>query len=372
MDSYRFLLLYLLLSIIDSTFVYPSEGDTSRLTLVIAGDVMGHDSQIISAWQEKDNTYDYNSCFEYISPFIRQADIAIANLEVTLGGPPYSGYPQFSSPDVLAGALKDTGFDVLLNANNHALDRGKQGLIRTVGILDKYDLIHTGAFASQEAHNSLYPLVIEKNGILLGLLNYTYGTNGLKADTPAMVNYIDTAQICADLEKVKKAGPDFIIALVHWGNEYERIQNSTQESLAAFFFLHGANAIIGSHPHVIQPVVVSTDPSDTSGIRIVAYSLGNFLSNQRDRYRDGGILFFMELTKTDRTRITDFSYLPVWVSKPTENGKETFRLVPADIAGEQIKSVNYPVSDPDKFNRFREDTRLQLSNIRGEKSSRLR
>jgi poly-gamma-glutamate synthesis protein (capsule biosynthesis protein) len=362
MDRNRYLLIFFILLFQVCTDVYSSEGDTGRVTLVFAGDVMGHDSQIISAWQEKQNIHDYHPCFEYVGPFIRQADIAIANLEVTLGGPPYSGYPQFSSPDALAGALKDAGFDMLLNANNHTLDRGKQGLLRTIRTMKQHDFIHTGVFPDQETRDSLYPLLIEKNGILIGILNFTYGTNGLKTDTPVIVNYIDTAQIRTDLEKVRKAGPDFIIALAHWGNEYERIQNSTQERLASFMFQHGVHAIIGSHPHVIQPVVISPDPADTSCIRMVVYSLGNFLSNQRDRYRDGGIMFFLELTKTDRTRITDYSYLPVWVSKPVENGTEVFRLVPAGNR-EKKEPFPYTVSDPEKLTLFRQDTRLQLGNI---------
>lgn len=363
MDRSGNLLIILILAVACQSPAHSQKGDTSRLTLVFAGDIMGHDSQIISAWQQEEDTHNYLPCFEYVAPYIRQADIAIGNLEVTFGGPPYSGYPAFSSPDALAGALKDAGFDIMLNANNHALDRGKQGLLRTITVLGQHDLIHTGSFISPEERDRLYPLVIEKNGILLGLLNYTYGTNGLRADTPVLVNYIDTAIIRTDLEKVKSTDPDFIIVTIHWGNEYERVQNQTQKDLAAFMFRHGANAIIGSHPHVIQPVVISADADDTACIRIVVNSLGNFISNQRDRYRDGGLLFTLELKRTDRTRITDYSCIPVWVSKPVADGRETFRLVPANITDEQAALLGFSAGELAKFKQFQQDTWLHLGNI---------
>ncbi len=339
-------------------------GDTSRLTIVFAGDIMGHDSQIAAAWYDKDSCHNYHPCFRHIKPFLQQADISIGNLEVTFAGPPYKGYPKFSSPDALAEAASEAGFDVLLNANNHALDRGKEGMLRTTGVMEGRHIIHTGSFTDPVCRDQQYPLLIEKNNILVGILNYTYGTNGLEADTPLVINCIDRSLIREDLKKVRSVRPDFIIVTIHWGDEYERSQNDTQEGLAEFMLENGADAIIGGHPHVVQPVVIYRDKAEQGDIRLVAYSLGNFISNQRERYRDGGIVFELTLEKTDRTRISDYSYLPVWVHKPWSQGRRRFELVPAHISREQEASFGFSDDDLLKFREFADDTRKHLDNIR--------
>ena len=348
---------------IHATGLQASDKDTSRVKLVFAGDIMGHDTQINAAYNKDSNRYDYHECFRLVKPYLSEADIAIGNLEVTLAGAPYKGYPQFSSPDELADAIREAGFDVLVNANNHALDRGKAGLERTLDILSGKGLIATGSFRSEESRDLQYPLLIEKNDILLAILNYTYGTNGLKADTPNIVNPIDTLLISEDIRKVKKVGPDFIIACVHWGREYERTEHSSQNNLAQFFFRQGVDAIIGSHPHVVQPVRLYYPTHDSAQYKLVVYSLGNLVSNQRDRYRDGGILFELNLEKTNRTIIRDYSYTPVWVNKPEVDGKTIFQLVPAGIRQEEIDSLNFAEESLEKFTEFYNDTKEHLENI---------
>ena len=263
----------------------------TRLKLVFTGDIMGHDTQIASALATGEEGYDYNPCFQYLKPYFDDADIVIGNLEVTFAGPPYKGYPQFSSPDELADALQEAGFDILITANNHALDRKQDGLERTLEQLDQRGILHTGSFTDPVARSLHYPLVVENNGIRLALLNYTYGTNGLKVPPPSIVNRIDTLQIRQDLLRAATAEPDFILVTMHWGEEYQRTENSTQREVAAFLFRNGADAIIGSHPHVVQPI-----RGEGKG-NLVAYSVGNFISNQRPRYRDGGIAFELELVK---------------------------------------------------------------------------
>src|SRR5690606_33958239 len=169
--------------------------DTTRISLLFAGDIMGHDSQIASAFDPDTKTYDYTSCFARMRPYIQSADIAFGNLEVTLAGPPYKGYPQFSSPDELAVTLKNVGMDVLVTANNHSLDRGKKGLERTIMMLDSLGILHTGTFRDTVERMNDYPLFVEKNGFNLALLNYTYGTNGIRVTKPNVINMIDTAVI---------------------------------------------------------------------------------------------------------------------------------------------------------------------------------
>ena len=330
-----------------------------ELKIVFAGDIMGHDSQIASA--KTGESYDYDTCFSLIKPFISNADIAIANLEVTLAGPPYKGYPQFSSPDELVESAKNAGFDLFITANNHSLDRRQKGLERTIKILDEKDIIHTGTFNDNYSRAKSYPLIIEKKGIRLAILNYTYGTNGLKVQDPNVVNYIDTAIIRSDLRKARLAEPDFTIVTIHWGLEYKRQENDKQNQLAKFILDHGADAIIGSHPHVIQPIkMYSYDEKE----KLVVYSLGNFISTQRKRYTNGGILFEMTLQKKEETQITDYDYLPVWVYKPKNKaGKEHFVLIPSNRDKKYYDSIGMSPENYAIMKQFQDDTAGHLGII---------
>ena len=324
---------------------------------------MGHESQINAAYYSSSGVYDYSFCFSSLKPYIQKADIAIGNLEVTLGGEPFKGYPQFSSPDELAVALREAGFDILINANNHALDRGKEGLERTIEVTGREGLILTGSFESGEARETRYPLIIEKNNILLAILNYTYGTNGLISSPPNIVNYIDTLLIRNDIQKARKANPDFIIACMHWGNEYELEGNKVQKSLARFLANEGVDAIIGSHPHVVQPFEILYNGADSTDFVPVVYSLGNFISNQRERYRNGGIIFMLELTKTEKTIPTGFSYMPVWVQKPVIDEITRFRIIPANPTDKESKQLNITGEELLKLEEFYDDTSSRLINI---------
>ena len=302
-----------------------SVADTIRL--VFAGDVMGHGMQIIGAWRDGgDSCYNYHPPFQWVKDYISAADIAIVNLEVTLAGPPYEGYPKFSSHQSLAYALQDAGFDVLLTANNHALDRGKKGMERTLDVLDSIGMLHTGAFRDSAEWEARYPLIVEKNNFRLALLNYTYDTNNRTVEKPNVVNYIDTLRMAVDITRAHELEPDFIIAYLHWGKEYETEENETQRQIASFLARKGCNLIVGAHPHVVQPIAkIAVADGDSVP---VAYSLGNFISNQRDRYRDGGITLEVTLTKTDSiVTIIHTGYEPFWVYRYPERGVSVFRLI---------------------------------------------
>ena len=334
-------------------------GSDDTLHLVFTGDIMGHDSQIASALKTGNGSYDYRSCFQPIAPYIRRADIAVGNLEVTLAGAPYKGYPAFSSPDALARALRETGFDVLVNANNHALDRGKKGLERTLAVLDSLSFIRAGSYRDTAERRLHYPLILEKNGIRIALLNYTYGTNGIPVTPPNMVNFIDTAQIRRDLAKAATAEPGFTIALMHWGSEYQRKENAQQRALARLLFEHGTDAIIGSHPHVVQPVTLNGDGT------LAVWSMGNFISNQRKRYTDGGIAFEMTLVREgDEVMIRDYGYLPVWVYKRSTGNGPAFRVVPAAMDSTAAEALEMPASDVRAMKLFLSDTRENLPGVR--------
>lgn len=347
---HRFLL-YITPFILFSTFNLAGQG--TELKLIFAGDIMGHDSQIASA--NEGQTYNYDTCFSLIKPLLENTDIAIANLEVTLAGEPFKGYPQFSSPDELAISARNAGFDVFITANNHALDRRKQGLERTIQILDKENIIHTGTFNDSLCRAKSYPLIIEKNGIRIAILNYTYSTNGIKLEEPNIVNYIDREIIKKDLEKAGLAKPDFTIVTIHWGTEYQRNPNTEQQELAKFILNNGANAIIGSHPHVIQTInTIKIGEED----KLVVYSLGNFISNQRKRYTDGGMLFDMTLKKENSIcKIDEYNYHPVWVYKPKNKaGKEYFVITPSNRDKEFYDTLGMSPEDYAIMKIFNDDT----------------
>jgi poly-gamma-glutamate capsule biosynthesis protein CapA/YwtB (metallophosphatase superfamily) len=341
--------------------------DTSRVSLLFAGDIMGHNEQITGARDTSNGTYNYEPTFRFVKPVIEKADIAIANLEVTLAGPPFSGYPQFSSPDALAVAAKEAGFDVLIQANNHALDRGALGFKRTLRVLDSLQIPHTGTFIDSTDRRLHYPLILEKNNIRIALLNYTYGTNGLEIPPPYIINRIDSDIINKDLTKARQASPDFVIVTIHWGLEYERLANTQQKKLASFILSHGANVIIGSHPHVIQPVELIYN-ADSSVNQLVVYSLGNYVSNQRAQYKDGGIMFNLNLIKTaSGTQIDKYSYIPSWVYRNDLSGRSVFYILPVSLYEQENNIIELKEYDQYKLSRFANDTREHLKNIPEEK-----
>ena len=268
--------------------------DTLRLLFV--GDLMQHQGQIDAARTARG--YDYSACFAYVKEVISQADFAVANLEVTLGGKPYRGYPAFSAPDEYLTAIHDAGFNVLLTANNHCLDRGRKGLERTLRLIDSLHIPAAGTYTDIEDRRTRYPLLLEKKGFRIALLNYTYGTNGIPVPSPAVVNLIDTTVIAQDIEKARQLHPDVLLACMHWGVEYQSLPGKEQQKLAQWLFAKGVDHIIGAHPHVVQPIEVHTD-SLTRQKRLVAYSLGNFISNMSARRTDGGLMLQMEFVKNE-------------------------------------------------------------------------
>lgn len=338
------------------------EPDSVLVKLVFAGDVMGHEPQFQAALQPG-NTYEYRDNYRFVKSYISAADLAIANLEVTLAGPPYSGYPMFSSPDALAFAVKDAGFDVLQTANNHTCDKGTKGVKRTLDVLDSLGLEHFGTYRNPESRAAEYPFIKNVNGIRIALLNYTYGTNGMPVPAGTVVNQIDTAQIRADLEKAKKSEADFIIATYHWGIEYQRTESPEQRSIAEFSAKHGADLVVGGHPHVVQPVKKVKGATDSVW---TAYSLGNYISNQRDRYKNGGIMLEIDLVKTPtRTYLRDMAYVPVWVYKKS-TPKVSYTLIPGSMDSLAGKDTLLRMSTTDRALMFQffKDTRQHLRNVR--------
>ncbi|HCM59754.1 MAG TPA: capsule biosynthesis protein CapA [Bacteroidales bacterium] len=299
----------------------------SVLTLLFTGDIMGHDGQIASARDDSTGAYAYDTVFSYVAPLLNGVDVAIGNLEVTLGGPPYRGYPAFSSPDELAAACCNAGFDILGTANNHSADRGSRGIQRTIRLLDSLGIRHTGTWVSPDSRDSLTPLMIVHESMRIALLAYTYGTNGITVPPPATVAYIDTVKAAAEIRRAACLGADQTVIFIHWGIEYDTLPSREQRLTAAALQRSGADIIIGSHPHVLQPMNAE---ADNTGIRNpVVWSMGNFVSNQRTRRRDGGAMIRLDITASgDTTFISDAGYVLTWVYTPVEQGRKKFYILP--------------------------------------------
>lgn len=300
-----------------------------QVNLLFVGDLMQHQAQIDAA-RQTDGTYDYTHCFSLVKERIARADIAIGNLEVTLGGAPYRGYPQFSAPDAYLHALHEVGFDILATANNHSLDRRRRGLERTLTLIDSIGLQAVGTYRDSADRVQRYPLIVEKNGVRIALLCATYGTNGIAPTPPNIVNSLDRDELAADLRRARALKPDVLIALVHWGNEYQRYPTTEQQSLARWLIEQGADHVIGSHPHVVQPIeLINSTHYPTR--HAVVYSLGNYVSNMSIAHGDVGLAVELTLEKIGpTTRLKHLSYDFVWTERAVLSRTAEFRIIPAD------------------------------------------
>ena len=338
--------------------LFSSSITSQEISFLFMGDIMGHGPQIKSAWQENTKQYEYSEVFKPLADVISSVDFAIANLEVTLAGEPYSGYPQFSSPDELALACKNSGMDVLVTANNHSCDRKNKGVIRTLDVLDSLNILHTGTFKDVKNREKDNLLVLSKDGIRIGLLNYTYGTNGLPFSDPVYVNLVDSVLIKKDVTNAKNKDLDKLVVFVHWGYEYRDFPNSYQKKYNRFFRDLGVDIVIGSHPHVIQPMEYSKKNNYEF---LTVFSLGNFISNQREERKDGGAMVRLSFEKIENNIfISRKEYIPVWVHKFMEKEKYHFQILPC---ARPIYNENYFSNKEDfqKMKTFLDNTRSHLN-----------
>ena len=192
-------------------------GNSGDVDFVFFGDAMQHAPQFEAA--RRGSTYDYSECFQYIEPDIKGADYAVVNLEVSLGGAPYTGYPCFSAPDEWAAQLQRSGFDLLLTANNHCLDRRDKGVVRTIEVLDRLGIPHIGTYVNSAARAKLLPYIETIKGLKVAFLDYTYGTNGIPIQKDVVVDYIDKKVIAADIAAARRAGGPGLWVEMHWGIE---------------------------------------------------------------------------------------------------------------------------------------------------------
>lgn len=302
-------------------------------TITAIGDVLCHNTQYWDAYDKQTNTYDFSYVFEEIEHYIKKADIAIGSLETSFAGEErgYSNYPTFNTPDALAYDLKDMGLDIITTAGNHCLDMGFSGLSRTIDILNDADLSHLGTYKSQEEQNKI--LFKYAKGVKIAFINYTYGTNGIPvpSDKSFCVNLIDKDLIQKQIQTAKEKNADVIVACMHWGTEYRTTANEEQKELADFLFKNGVDVILGSHPHVLEPmekrVVTLEDGTQKEGF--VIYSLGNFIADQNAENTRDSIILNLTITKYVDGNVTvdKAEYVPIYMYKNISSQGKKMKLL---------------------------------------------
>ncbi|MBE6904005.1 MAG: CapA family protein [Ruminococcaceae bacterium] len=294
----------------------------TEIKISFYGDLLIHDT-VFKAAKQADGSYNFENQFSSIGPYLKRSDAVVGNLETTFAGADrgYTGYPCFNAPEDMRFYMRDTlGTTLIASANNHCLDRGYSGLVKTIEYLDDAGIAHTGTYVTEE--ESLKTTIIDIKGIKVGFVNYTYGTNGINppSDKKFCVNYIDEEKIKNDAQKTREEGAEYIICVIHWGNEYQREPSSTQKKLAKWIFENTeVDTIVGHHPHVVQPIeeiVYEKDSQEKTGI--VAYSLGNFTSDQTKVDTDWGLVVTIGIKKngvTGKISMNNYSYFPSYTDK---------------------------------------------------------
>jgi poly-gamma-glutamate synthesis protein (capsule biosynthesis protein) len=344
---------------------------TATASVGVSGDILLHTGLHASA--KNGSEYDFSDMFKFIEEYYNRYDFMVANLEVPLAGKDkgYSGYPLFNSPDAIATDMKEAGMDMVLTANNHAIDKGHDGLIRTQEVLTEAGLQYLGTQMSEDAPDYI---VQDINGIQVGMVCYTYETGdtkeGLKTLNGNVVPKKSTdlvtsfnpkqldefyAEVVETLHQMRDAGAEVTMLFIHWGNEYELKQNKTQTAIAQQLCELGVDVIVGGHPHVIQPfeVLVSSTGHETYCI----YSVGNALSNQNrnslpntanSEYTEDGMIFGVTFEKwNDGTvNIQEITIMPTWVNVYQGASKRLYYIMPLDIELESwndfdAKNLNY-------------------------------
>ena len=309
------------------------------ITISTVGDIMAHQSNLNNAYNPKTRTYDFSGFLEYVSPYLSKSDLTIGNFETVTAGPSsgYTSFPRFNTPDSILTALSNTGFDVLSTANNHCLDRGINGLTRTIKKITENKMINVGS--SIDGKNKY--ITKEVNGIKVSILSYTYAFNGNEANLSSKqkstyLSPLNETQIKKDIGTVKAQGTDAVIVIIHWGTEYQRTPNTSQTSLAKKMLTWGADIILGSHPHVVQKSeIVKIDGKD----KFVIYSMGNFISGYRRTdtakrpnkvYTEDGVIVQLKLEKDPKGGVIlkNADYIPTWVDKNYVNNRPVFKIIP--------------------------------------------
>jgi poly-gamma-glutamate synthesis protein (capsule biosynthesis protein) len=307
-----------------------ASADTIKARVVFVGDIMVHTEQLEAARYE--TSWDFRPQFRRVRPLFWKA-LAVANLETVFAGDTYGfeGYPVFNTPDELASALSDLEIDIVTLANNHILDMGYDTAERTADVLDNAGIFWTGLSTQDDPDE---PLVVEYAGLRWAFVNFSYGSNN--KTTPASgdlrLNIISEKAVVSALQWAASYEPDVTVAVLHWGLEYQYAPARSQRNIAALCVQNGADIVVGSHPHVLQPFEIT---SGDKGYAAVAYSLGNFISFLRNAPSERSVVLAVEIEKNEgeRARISRVSVAPTWVSARDANGRRIIEVVYAGTGG---------------------------------------
>ena len=332
----------------------------SSFTLSAVGDMLMHMPVVNSGYYANTNSYNLDTIFTYFTDHVQSADFAVGNLETTLAGTDngynYSGYPQFNCPDAIIDSMKTAGFDLVLTANNHSYDTRGVGLKRTLEVIRDRELGYLGTKVEADDPNFL---VVERNGIKLGLACYTYEDNSdpaikapnyitMSAEHAPLINTFDYTnlnlfydELSDSMAQADQQGADAFVLFIHWGYEYQTTQHSTQSQIAQSLCDIGVDVIVGGHPHVVQPVELLTSTTDETQKTVCLYSMGNAVSNQRRQnmnlntgHTEDGVMFSVTFSRySDGTVILESAEcLPTWVNLHynTETAHNEYNILPLD------------------------------------------
>ncbi|MBP1925564.1 poly-gamma-glutamate synthesis protein (capsule biosynthesis protein) [Sedimentibacter acidaminivorans] len=354
----------------------PEPNPDITISIKATGDIMFHPSQLDGAYDPATGTYDFTNSFREVKSILQDADLAIANFEGTTAGNKvyaYQGYPLFNAPDEVLDAIKGAGFDVLSTVNNHCLDTRKAGIIRTIEQIQIRGMDTVGTYIEKPESRVL---VKDIKGIKVAFMAYTEMVNGLESlltgeELDSMVNITDETKMKEDIKYAKEQKVDVIIAFMHWGNEYSRVESQNQNNVADMLFSEGVDIILGSHPHVIQPSKIL----DYNGKKkFITFSMGNFISNQRietlgpygigesvAKYTEDGVIVNIEIEKkgeTGEVSINKIDYTPLWVYKGIdEKGRTEHVIYPAM---NYIESDELNDNSKARMRRSYDDTMIQM------------
>ncbi len=308
--------------------------EDSFATIVSFGDTLCHKPLFNSTYDKETGTYDFSSMFKYVEQYFKEATITIGNCESPMAGADrgYSGYPTFNAPEHLAIDLQELGVDIMSTANNHCLDKGFNGLSSTLNFLDEAEISHVGTARNEEEQDTI--LIKDMNGIKTAFLSYTYGTNGIPVpeDKQFCVNMIDEELILSQIQQAKNEGVELIIASMHWGVEYQTVENAEQDKLAEFLIANDVKIILGCHPHVLQPMKMLTVKTDEGEEKkgLVIFSQGNFFSNQRQENTRNTAIFNIDVRKnglTGEVTVEKVTYAPIYVNIKEPGAKDRYELL---------------------------------------------
>ncbi len=330
----------------------------STATVVNTGDIILH-STVLDGAKTSDGDYDFSAFFTQTEKYFKAAHLATANLEVTLGGTEsgvFSGYPAFNAPDSLLDVIKSSGIRMVTTANNHCYDTGLFGLKRTVQQLKSSGIDFIG---TKESDSDPTYIVKDVNGIKIGMVTYTYENssgdgqksingNVVKAEANSLINSFNYdkidefyTQAQSAIDSMKQSGAEAIVFYMHWGEEYQLSANTWQKSIAQKLCNMGVDVIVGSHPHVVQPIelIFSEDSQNTT---VCVYSMGNAISNQRQELMDScpsghtedGMLFYYTFEKygDGTVALGGVDVIPTWVNKYRGGSGYQYTMYPLETA----------------------------------------